>query len=159
VVLDNLNQLIEGFGTIVQVTFSQSNTYIQLGIILAVYGCSILVSNRVRKYVSFFNTNTQAEGVFLLQKNIISKLVHYIAPLLAILIIKILIEVNSEAANSLWIKKTALTLGILYIFNSVIRDFVRNKFVATLLRWVGMPILFLHLLDVLLGLIAILESI
>jgi small-conductance mechanosensitive channel len=159
VVLDNLNQLIEGFGASLQVTFSHPNTYIQLGIILAVYGCSILVSNRVRKYVSFFNTNTQAEGVFSLQKNIISKLGNYIAPILAILIIKILIEVNSEVANSLWIKKTALTLGILYIFNSIIRDFVKNQFFSTLLRWVGMPILFLHLLDVLLGLIEILESI
>jgi small-conductance mechanosensitive channel len=159
VVLDNLNQLIEAFGVSLQVTFSQPNTYIQLGIILSVYGCSILVSNRVRKYVSFFNANTQTEGIFSLQKKIISKLGNYIAPVLAILIIKILIEVNIEAANSLWIKKTALTLGILYIFNSIIRDFVNNQFVATLLKWVGMPILFLHLLDVLLGLIEILESI
>ncbi|MGK0247560.1 MAG: small-conductance mechanosensitive channel [Oleispira sp.] len=158
-VLDNLHQLIEGFGASLQVTFSQPNTYIQLGIILAVYGCSILVSNRVRKYVSFFNANIQAEGIVSLPKNIISKLGNYIAPLLAILIIKILIEVNSEAANNLWIQKTALTLGILYLFNAIIRDFVKNQFVATLLRWVGMPLLFLHLLDVLLGLIAILESI
>ncbi|CCK77515.1 MscS Mechanosensitive ion channel protein [Oleispira antarctica RB-8] len=158
-IFDQLINLFGQFSASVHAEFSQSETYIQLGLILAIYGLAIIVSNRIRKYVPFFNIKNEPEGHFPLQKKIISKLGDYIAPVLAVLILRILIEVDGEAANHLWIKKTALTLGILFIFNSIIKDFVSNQFVTAVLRWVGMPILFLHLLDVLIGLIEILESI
>ena len=156
------DQLVSSFGQFnasVQAEFSQPETYIQLGLILIIYGLSIVVSNRIRKYVPFFNISHVSENHFSLHKKIISKLGNYIAPVLAVLFLKISIEMSGETASHLWINKTALTLGILFIFNSIIRDFVSNQFITTVLRWVGMPILFLHLLDVLVGLIEILESI
>jgi small-conductance mechanosensitive channel len=159
VILDQLIISFEQFIASVQSEFSQPETYFQLGIILVIYGLSAVVSNRIRKYVPFFNTMHTSESHFTFQKKFVSKLGNYITPVLAVLILKISIEISGEAANHLWINKTALTLGILFIFNSIIRDFVSNQFIATVLRWVGMPILFLHLLDVLVGLIEILESI
>jgi small-conductance mechanosensitive channel len=159
VILDQLIIPFEQFIASVQSEFSQPETYFQLGIILVIYGLSAVVSNRIRKYVPFFNTKHTSESHFTFQKKFVSKLGNYITPVLAVLILKISIEISGEAANHLWINKTALTLGILFIFNSIIRDFVSNQFIATVLRWVGMPILFLHLLDVLVGLIEILESI
>ena len=158
-ILDQLTNLFGQFNASVRSEFSQPEAYIQIGLILAIYALAIIVSNRIRKYVPFFNTRSESEDHFSLQKKIISKLGDYIAPVLAVLILRILIELDGAAANHLWIKKTALTLGILFIFNSIIKDFVSNQFVAAVLRWVGMPILFLHLLDVLMGLIEILESI
>ena len=158
-IFDQLTNLFGQFNASVRSEFSQPEAYIQIGLILAIYALAIIVSNRIRKYVPFFNTRSESEDHFSLQKKIISKLGDYIAPVLAVLILRILIELDGAAANHLWIKKTALTLGILFIFNSIIKDFVSNQFVAAVLRWVGMPILFLHLLDVLMGLIEILESI
>lgn len=158
-ILDQLTSLFEQFSASVQSEFSQPETYLQIGIILAIYGVSIILSNRIRKYVPFFNTKDTSESNFTFQKKFVSKLGNYIAPVLAILILRISVEVGGDTANHLWINKTALTLGILFIFNSIIRDFVSNHFIATVLRWVGMPILFLHLLDVLVSLIEILESI
>jgi small-conductance mechanosensitive channel len=159
VIFDQLASSFWQFNASVQAEFSQPETYVQLALILIIYGLSIVVSNRIRKYVSFFNISHVSESHFSLHKKIISKLGNYIAPVLAVLILKISIEMSGETASHLWINKTALTLGILFIFNSIIRDFVSNQFVTTVLRWVGMPILFLHLLDVLVGLIEILESI
>ncbi len=158
-IFDQLASSFWQFNASVQAEFSQPETYVQLALILIIYGLSIVVSNRIRKYVSFFNISHVSESHFSLHKKIISKLGNYIAPVLAVLILKISIEMSGETASHLWINKTALTLGILFIFNSIIRDFVSNQFVTTVLRWVGMPILFLHLLDVLVGLIEILESI
>ena len=156
--LDQLNNLFTQFSASIHTEFTQTQAYVQLGIILAIYGLSILFSNRIRKYVPFFN-RTDAEGYFSLQKKIVSKLGNYIAPVLAVLILKISIEVGSDATTHLWIQKTAMTVGVLFILHSLIRDFVTNHFVAAVLRWVGMPIVFLHLLNVLVGLIEILESI
>ena len=45
---------------------------------------------------------------FSLQKKIVSKLGSYIAPVLAVLILKISIEVGSDATTHLWIQKTAM---------------------------------------------------
>ena len=157
--LDQVTDLLVKFSSSVQAEFSQSEAYVQLGIILVIYGISIIVSNRIRKYVPFFSRENASEGHFTLQRKIISKLGGYIAPVLAVLSLKIFIEVASDTAAHLWIAKTAMTVGILFIFHSLIRDFAGNQFVAAVLRWVGMPIVFLHLLDVLVGLIEILESI
>jgi small-conductance mechanosensitive channel len=159
VIFDQLISSFWQFSATVQSEFSQPATYLQLGIILVIYGLSFIASNRIRKYVPFFNIQNSAESHFSLQKKIVSKLGNYIAPVLAVLILKISIEIGGETASHLWINKTALTLGILFIFNAIIRDFVSNQFITAVLRWVGMPILFLHLLDVLVGLIEILESI
>ena len=158
-ILDQLSSLYSQFISSVSAEFSQPEAYIQIGIIFIIYGLAIIVSNRIRKYVPFFSNSRSSETSFTLQKKIVSKLGSYIAPVLAVLILKITIELNSEDAPHLWIQKTALTVGILFIFHSLIRDFVSNQFIAAVLRWVGMPILFLHLLDVLVGLIEILESI
>lgn len=158
-ILDQLSTLLTQFMTTVQTEFSQTETYVQLGLILVVYGLSFIVSNKIRRYVPFFSFDEQLPSNFSLQKKVVSKLGGYIAPVLAVLILKISIEISSETATDLWIQKTAMTVGILFIFHSLIRDFVTNQFIAAVLRWVGMPILFLHLLDVLVGLIKILESI
>jgi small-conductance mechanosensitive channel len=156
---DQVTRLFGQFSTIVHAEFSQPETYIQLGVILVIYGLSIVVSNRIRKYVPLFNIKSASESHLSLQKKIISKLGNYIAPVLAVLILRISIEIGGETVSHLWVNKTAMTLGILFIFHSIIRDFVSNQFITAVLRWVGMPILFLHLLDALVGLIEILESI
>lgn len=158
-ILDQLNSLYTQFSASVSAEFSQPETYFQMGMILVIYSIAMVISNRIRKYVPFFSHKAASENHFTLQKKIVGKLGNYITPVLAVLMLKISIEINSETLNHLWVQKTALTLAILFIFNSIIRDFVSNQFVAAVLRWVGMPILFLHLLDALVGLIEILESI
>lgn len=157
--LDQLKDLLFQFSSSVQAELSQPEAYIQIGIMLAIYGVSIIISNRIRKYVPSFNSQPSAINPLSLKKRVLGRLGAYIAPVLAVLALKISIEVSSEAATHLWIPKTAMTAGILFILHSLIRDFVSNHFIAAVLRWVGMPIVFLHLLDVLVGLIEILESI
>ena len=73
--------------------------------------------------------------------------------------LRLSVEVSEHALGHGWLVQTALTVAILLLFYSVIRDFVQNKVAAGLFRWLGVPLLFLHLLGVLGGLIAILESI
>ncbi|WP_372867013.1 mechanosensitive ion channel family protein, partial [Pseudomonas sp.] len=55
--------------------------------------------------------------------------------------------------------QSALTVAILLLFYSVIRNFVQNRLAAEVFKWLGMPLLFLHLLGILSDLVAILESI
>lgn len=52
-----------------------------------------------------------------------------------------------------------MVLALLMFFNSLIKVFVTNHIVATYFRWVGLPILFLHLTGKLVVVISALESI
>ncbi|MDH3450117.1 MAG: mechanosensitive ion channel, partial [Gammaproteobacteria bacterium] len=58
-----------------------------------------------------------------------------------------------------WLVQTALTIAILLLFNSIINDFITSPMIAGIFRYLGIPLLFLHLVGILGGLIEILESI
>ncbi|MGD8478079.1 MAG: mechanosensitive ion channel, partial [Burkholderiales bacterium] len=57
-----------------------------------------------------------------------------------------------------WLMQAALLIAALLLFNSIVDDFIGKKPAARILKWIGMPLLFLHLTGALTGLIAILES-
>ena len=158
-IIEKLTNALEQVSISLQTQISQPGTYIQLGMILAVYAISIIIANRIRKYVPFFHSGKDTPATQPVHKKFLGRLGLYIAPVLAIFILKIMIEMDSSVAGHLWIKKTALTLGILYLFYSIVRDFVSNRFISAVLLWVVLPILFMHLLDILEGIILILESI
>jgi small-conductance mechanosensitive channel len=73
--------------------------------------------------------------------------------------LRIAVEVSGGALTQSWLMQTALTVAILLLFYSIIHNFVKSPVAAEVFKWLGMPLLFLHLLGILSGLIAILESI
>jgi len=157
-ILEKLNKLIEQAGDKANAAFSQPETYTQIGIILAIYAIALVLANRIRKYAPILDAKHEGDAGHPLRK-LIGKLGNLIFPILAILMLRISVEISESALNQGWLVQTALTIAILLLFNSIIRDFIRNKVVARVFRWLGMPLLFLHLLGLLSGLIEILESI
>ena len=137
---------------------SQPETYTQLGIIVAIYVLSFLLAGRIRKYLPLLG----AEGVESVAhplRRFVGKLGNLIFPLLAILLLRVSVEISETALDQDWLVQTALTIAILLLFNSIVNDFISNFSVAMVFKWLGMPLLFLHLLGLLPGLIEILESI
>lgn len=157
-ILDELIQLAKDNVDRAQAAFSQPETYAQIGIVLAIYLVAWVLANRIRKYAPFLDMK-QDEGVAHPLRRFIGRLGGLIFPVLAIFMLRLSVEVSEHALGHGWLVQTALTVAILLLFYSVIRDFVQNKVAAGLFRWLGVPLLFLHLLGVLGGLIAILESI
>lgn len=156
--LERIIQIATEFGENANTAISQIETYTQLGIVVAIYILSYVLAGRLRKYAPFLGTrdvDTDAHPL----PNFIGKLGNLIFPLLAIFMLRISVEISESALDQGWLVQTALTIAILLLFNSIINDFVSNKVVARVFRWLGMPLLFLHLLGLLSGLIEILESI
>jgi small-conductance mechanosensitive channel len=73
--------------------------------------------------------------------------------------LRVVVEIHETLLHEGWLMRTALTIAILLLFNSAISDFVTNRVAARIFRFIGIPLLFLHLLGVLEDLIGILESI
>jgi small-conductance mechanosensitive channel len=135
----------------------QQETYVQIAVIFGIYALAFILASRLRKLTSSLDstpTNKQHPiYVFL------GKLGNLIFPLFAILMLRIAIEFSQESLAHDWIMHTALIVAVLVLFNSVVDDFVSNEVICRIIKWLGLPILFLHLIGALTSLIEILRSI
>ena len=156
--LERMSQIAAEFVEKANVAISQPETFTQLGIIVAIYVVSFALAARIRKYLPLLGDDDTDPVVHPLRR-FVGKLGNLIFPLLAILLLRISAEISETALDQDWLVQTALTIAILLLFNSVVNDFISNFSVAMIFKWLGMPLLFLHLLGLLSGLIEILESI
>jgi small-conductance mechanosensitive channel len=155
-----MEKLIESFQQLQSTALSvlaEPDTYIQLSIIIGIYALAYLVARQVKNYFSSINEKLVIDN-HPIQK-FFSKLSNLVFPLLVILLLKIGAEISSSALAYNWLLQVALTLAVLLIFVCAVDDFVNSKVVARCMKWVGTPILFLHLIGSLSGLIVILESV
>jgi small-conductance mechanosensitive channel len=157
-IMDEFIKLVNKAASKAGAAFSQPEVYAQVGIILAIYLVAWGLANRIRKYAPFLDARHDGAAVHPLRK-FVGRLGGLIFPVLAILMLRVSVEVSERALNQGWLVQAALTVAILLLFYSVVRDFIQNRVAAGLFRWLGMPLLFLHLLGILSELIAILESI
>ena len=156
--LDKLNQIFDQFLVKASEVLTQQETYVQLGIIVAIYAIAFVLANRIRKHTPFLDVRLEGDAVHPTRR-FVSKLGSLVFPLIAILMLRIAVEVSETALSQGWLVQTALTVAVLLLFHSVIRDFIPNSVVAGIFRWLGMPLLFLYLLGILGSLVEILESI
>ncbi len=154
---DKLKSAVDQALATISATLSDPATYTQLGIILGIYAVAFVAANRLRKVAGYFNVSPeQTEGQPL--RLFVVRLMNLIFPLLAILMLRVFVEISESLQGQGWLMKTALTIAIVLLFNSIINDFVHHPLARGVLRYLGNPLLILHLLGVLTGLIEILES-
>jgi len=156
--LEKIDQIIAQLGESVVAAISQPETYTQLGMIALIYFVSFLLAARIKHYVPFLGARDVDQAAHPLRK-FVGKLGNLVFPLIAILLLRISVEISQTALDQGWLVQTALTIAILLLFNSIVNGFISNLVVARIFKWLGIPLLFLHLLGLLSGLIEILESI
>ncbi|WP_372868383.1 hypothetical protein, partial [Pseudomonas sp.] len=147
-IIDELIQLVNSIVDTARAAFSQPEIYTQVGIILAIYLVAWVLANRIRKYAPFLDVSREEAAAHPVRK-FIGKVGSLIFPVLAILMLRISVEVSESVLHQGWLVQSALTVAILLLFYSVIRNFVQNRLAAEVFKWLGMPLLFLHLLGIL----------
>ncbi len=130
-----------------QVQLSQQSTYIQAGVIITSYFIAYWIYFRTVKKTLL--TQTKLTYVTHPISSIIFKLGNIVFPLGAIVLLRILLSVGESASYSVWLINVALNIAVLSFFYSVIKVFVNSSFMSRLFRWVGLPVLLLHLVDIL----------
>jgi small-conductance mechanosensitive channel len=140
-----------------QFAISDSNTYIQLLVIAVIYILSFAVAYKIRHSVGLTH-NEPLESAHPVRK-LAFRIGGILFPLLAIILLQISAKTGESLAITPWLIETALAIAALLFFNSLIRAFVQHKFAASLFRWVGLPILLLHLIGLLTNVINALEEI
>ncbi len=155
--IDQVQQSLMQAGAKTLEVLLQTETYQQLGIVALIYACAYILSKQIRRYVPVLGGGTAATIERPLRR-FTGKIGRLIFPLLAILILSIAVDLTVEAIGQSWLVRTALTIAVLLVFNEIISDYIKNAVVAHFFRWLGLPILFLHMVGVLDNLVAILES-
>lgn len=140
-----------------QVQLSQQSTYIQAGVIITSYFIAYWIYSRTVKKTLL--TQTKFTSVTHPIGSIIFRLGNIVFPLGAIVLLRILLSVGESASYSVWLINVALNIAVLSFFYSVIKVFVNSSFMSRLFRWVGLPVLLLHLVDILPVFIKTLEEI
>ncbi len=156
--LEKIHRILQDAMTSASEALSQPETYTQLAIVAGVYLVAFLLARRIRRYLPFFRPLGDGDAAHPLRQ-LTGKLGNLLFPLLAIMLLRVSVEISESLLDKGWVNKVALSISVLLLFNSVVHDFVRNNIVAGLFRWIGMPILVLYLLGLLDELIAILESV
>lgn len=157
----NMTQLQDYLSGLLQTsseTLSQPETYSQFLIILGIYGLAYLFANRLRKYLPFLDASQQAIDSHYLRRYI-NRLSNLVFPLLAILMLRVSVDLSQNLLSQQWIVQTALTIAVLLLANTIINEFFQSTAVFKIVKWLGLPIIFLHMIGVLGGLIDILESV
>lgn len=155
--INHLRQTFESAGEQTLNAMVAPESYAQLALVLVVFGATFFISTRIQKFVPVF-ARAPADAPLSPLRRATGKLGKYLFSLLTILVLSFAVEISAAVLGQSWLVRTALTLTMLLVYNALIRDYVSNQFMAGVLRWVGLPVLFLHLLDLLGPIIGILES-
>jgi small-conductance mechanosensitive channel len=156
--LEKINGIVQQAWAAATEALSQPETYTQLAIVAGIYLVAWLLSRRIRRHLAFLDPAADAAPAHPLRR-FSGKLGSLLFPLLAILLLRVSVEISESLLDQGWVNQTALSISVLLLFNSIVRDFVGNNVVGGLFRWIGMPLLILYLLGLLDDLIAILESV
>lgn len=156
--LEKIEQLLQRAAERTSDALAQPETYTQLSIVIVVYVLAYLLSRRVRHYLPFMDKRADVEDLHPLRR-FAGKLGSLLFPVFAILLLRISVEISESLLDRGWVNQTALSISILLLFNSIVLDFVASQPVAKVFRWIGMPLLFLHLVGLLDNLVGILESV
>lgn len=137
--------------------FIQTETYIQISMIVATYLVAYLITRQLRQYLPFLNINTtHSDQTAYTKLDLASKVLF---PIIAIVLLRALVEFSAYIGEDGWVMQGALAVAILLFAHSAINLLVKQPILAIAFRWIGMPIIFFHLIGILDDVIKVLDAI
>ncbi len=155
---DHYLQMLADAGTKGVQTLLSTETYVQLAVVLLVYGLALLVARQVVRYAPALSA-TPTDGTASALRNLAAGLGKLLVPLFATLALSVAVEFSASLLGHAWLVRAAMVLALIVAISTIIRDHVRSRFAEVVFRWIGLPLLLLHWLGLLVPLIDILDSI
>lgn len=149
---DTINHLRQLITTILQ----ESDTYIQLLVVITLYTFAYVFALFIKRNVSSLRIVPDENSHPL--RRLAYKIGVILAPLLGLFFIKVAYQIVLTLNYDYWFIRFILAVAVLLFFHSAINTFVTSQFAARLFKWIGLPILFLHVVDLLDDLIVVLED-
>ncbi len=155
--MQQLTDFISHYSEQISIALQQTDTYIQFIIVAIVYSTAALLSIIIKRKVPTLRVKPDSNAHPVRQ--LAYKLGLVLSPLLGLLFIKITYQIALSYKYDYLIIRFTLALALLMFFYSLVNAFVTSTFAARLFKWIGLPILFLHVVELLPELIKILQDI
>ncbi|MBU2879174.1 mechanosensitive ion channel family protein [Aliiglaciecola lipolytica] len=155
--LETISTQADQLWLVILSTLTNPNTYAQVSIVLFVYLLAFWLARKIRNAVGL--THYEPDSSAHPMRKLAYRVGYLVYPLIALITLKVIIETVHNAGFSTWLLDTALTIAVLLFYYSMIRVLVVNTIAAKLFKWVGLPILLLHLTGSLSTVIVALEDI
>jgi small-conductance mechanosensitive channel len=155
---EQMTQYLQAIALASRETLARPETYGQIASVAVIYALAYVVAGRLRRHAPFLDAGEDAIRDSVLRRYV-DRLSNLVFPLLAILFLRISLELSQSLLDEGWVMQAALTIAVLLLASSIITDFVRSGVVAGILRYLGLPLLFLHLIGALPRVIEVLDAI
>ena len=155
---DKSSELVDQVVDQVYLALVQFETYAQLGIVIVAVFLALLLARQIRRHVPILGAApTQTADKPL--RRYAARFGNLLFPVVSILFLRVSVELSQFLLQQDWLVYTSLTINALLLFNAIIDNFVTSAVAGRWIKWIGMPIVFMHYLGVLSPLVEILESI
>ena len=141
---DSLFETLQAALNAAQSLAAETSTYIQLAVIIASYLVAYFIYARTVK--SRLDESPSEPNAKHPLSQLFQRLASVVFPIISIILLRISLAVGQNIGYPIWLIQTALTIAVLVFFFSIIREFVSSPFISAVLRWLGLPILLMHLL-------------
>ncbi len=155
--VEYFTQLFDKFVASSALVLSDTTTYIQLATVLGIYLVAFLVASKLRASIGL--THVKPDQSAHPMRKLSYRIGGILFPLFAILMLRISIDLGGTQTSETWLLKASLIVAVLLFYSSLVRVFVVNSLAASFFRWIGLPILALHLFGYLPAVITALENV
>lgn len=132
-------------------------TYIQIICVFTLYIAAYILSSLIKRGLpGFFSEPDELAHPL---RRFSFSVGEVLSPLLGLFFLKVYYQIALALEYKFWFIQFTLSLALLIFFYSVVNKFVKQQFPARLFKWIGLPILFLHVIGLLPDLIEILDDI
>jgi small-conductance mechanosensitive channel len=147
-----MNELVAPFMD----ALSSEQTYIQLAVIV----CSFLLAQLITSYLGHvFKALKRKPDSASRAQHIAYRLSRLVFPLLGLVLLKVSSELIPAFDESNWLITAAITLALVVVYVSFVREFVANPLVSRAMLFVGIPLLVMQAVGVLPYINTVFESI
>ncbi|MFT6268779.1 MAG: small-conductance mechanosensitive channel [Alphaproteobacteria bacterium] len=155
--MNHLSETVNNISQLIATVFRDPQTYIQLVVVVTLYTLAYVIALFVKRNITVLKVSPDEHSHPL--KKLAFNIGIILAPLLGLFFIKIAYQVVLSLEYDYWFIRFILAVAVLLFFYSAITTFVTSQFAVRLFKWIGLPILFLHVVDLLNDLIIVLEGI
>ncbi len=134
-----------------------TSTYSQIGMILLIYVFAYVIAVRVRRYLPVLHSPPpQASNAPL--KALMYRCGKLLFPVFAIMLLRISLSFETLLVENGWVMRVAFAIALLLLFLSFVNLVITSPMAARAFRWIGTPIILLHVTGTLDDLVMVLES-
>ncbi len=154
---ESLTAMLNDYFALAQGALTSMEFVVQLSIVASIYLFSFLIASRLRRKISPIKESAENSAHSL--QSVVNRFLDVVFPMMAISFLTLATLLGERYDIETWLINTVLIIAVLVFLNTVVGAVVEGENLIAFMRWVVLPLVFLHLVGILPHIIAMLETV